>query len=348
MQIKLISMHVSDSAEGRTVMERKIIYKRKKKEQNTDPFFLNGASNTKGVLMRFSMPSQEERRGPVTIKSSFSLPSVFAYVNPWGEIKTDFEEGQRIVEKEQAKVAEDANKTTILRFGFFSCLLVFFFTTIFTLIFADNKWSAINLFGGTMICYALFKVPQYIRDLIARITEDEEFMKFTKFHAAEHVVNNAYNHLKRVPTFEELKNYSKYSYYCDHAERLSSAWFWLVCGLCWALHGIPLLWVPVLLATISVIVFELTEFVPLNAIYVSEPEEIHLKTALAALEKVVEVRHEAENSLRKTIGDASRINVIVQMGKDEHGNVFPSGIIISMGEDPDDDDDDHEEQKEET
>lgn len=325
-------------------MKRKIIFRRKKKEQTQDPFFLNGASNTRGVLMRFSMSNQEERRGPVTIKSSFSLPPAFAYVNHWGEIKTDYEEGHRIVEREQEKMAEDANKTMSLRLSFFICLLTFFVTTICALIFADNKIVAINLFGGTMICYALFKVPQYIRDLIARITEKEEFMKFTKFHAAEHVVNNAYNHLKRVPTFEELENYSKHSYYCEYAEGFSSAWFWFVCGLCWALHGIPLLWVPVLLATISVIVFELIEYVPLNAIYVSEPEEIHLKTALAALEKVVEVRHEAENSLRETVGDASHINVIVQMGKDEHGNVFPSGIIISMGEDPDDDDDEHEEE----
>jgi hypothetical protein len=340
-------MHVSDSAEGRTVMERKIIYKRKKKEQNTDPFFLNGASNTKGVLMRFSMPSQEERRGPVTIKSSFSLPSVFAYVNPWGEIKTDFEEGQRIVEREQSKVAEDANKTTILRFGFFSCLLVFFFTTIFTLIFADNKWSAINLFGGTMICYALFKVPQYIRDLIARITEDEEFMKFTKFHAAEHRVINAYNILKRVPKFEELKDFSNHSYYCEYYNETSKAWMWIVVGICMQFMGTGFVWLIVLAMVAATIALEHFGYIPFGTVYVSEPDEIHLKTALTALEEATEIRKDAEAHLREVAGAMESMEIVFQMGKDEKGNAVPAGIIINIGCEPDEESDgDSDESKE--
>lgn len=316
-------------------MKRKIIYRRRKKEQNQDPFFLNGASNSQGVLMRFSMPTAEERKGPVTLTSTFSTPPVYAYVDHWGEIKTDPEEGQRIVTRERDKAHEDGKKSMLLKMSFFICAITFLLTSIAALIFADNKLVAINIFGGAMIFYGLYKVPQYVRDVIKRITKEEDFMKFTAFHAAEHTVINAYNHLKRVPTFEELKDYSKYSYYCSYSEETSSGWFWFVCGLCWTLYGIPNIWIAAALATISLIVFEFTSYAPLGAIYITEPEEKHLKTALTALEKAVEVRKGTEESLKDTISAAACINVIVRMGQDENGNVIPSGIIISMGEDPD-------------
>ena len=331
------------SAKGRTVMKPKIMFRKKKKEENNDPFFLNGASNSQGVLMRFSMPSMEEKKGHLRFTSTFSFPPVYAYVNHWGEIKTESEEGQRIAKREQEKAQEEGKKAMLLKMSFFMGALTFVITAIFALFFSDDKTAVINVIGGAMICYGLCKVPQYVRDVYNRITKQEDFMKFTAFHAAEHIVTNAYNHLKRMPTYEELKNYSKHSYYCSYCNEISSGWFWFVFGLCWAVYGIPYIWILVALAAISFMVLELIGYVPLGAIYVSEPEEKHLKTALTALGKAIEVRASAEESLIDSVGDAACINVIVKMGQDEEGNIIPSGIIISMGEEPNEDDT-HEEE----
>lgn len=41
-----------------------------------------------------------------------------------------------------------------------------------------------------------------------------------KFHAAEHMVINAYEKLQRVPTIEEIKNFSRFSKYCGSTDIL--------------------------------------------------------------------------------------------------------------------------------
>ena len=47
-----------------------------------------------------------------------------------------------------------------------------------------------------------------------RIFGSKSAQRLARFHAAEHAVINAYYDLQRVPTLEEIREYSSYSYRC--------------------------------------------------------------------------------------------------------------------------------------
>lgn len=58
----------------------------------------------------------------------------------------------------------------------------------------------------------------------------EAFKKVRRFHGAEHAVINAYYDLHRVPTIEEIKRYSNWSYYCGSLRNIESAMPFILIG----------------------------------------------------------------------------------------------------------------------
>lgn len=60
----------------------------------------------------------------------------------------------------------------------------------------------------------------------------EAFKKVRRFHGAEHAVINAYYDLHRVPTIEEIKRYSNWSYHCGSLSSIESAMPFFIIGIC--------------------------------------------------------------------------------------------------------------------
>ena len=74
----------------------------------------------------------------------------------------------------------------------------------------------------------------HIKDMICIYIMDklkyEAFKKLRRFHGAEHAVTNAYYDLHRVPTIEEIKRYSNWSYYCGSLRSIESAMPFILIG----------------------------------------------------------------------------------------------------------------------
>lgn len=325
-------------------MERRIFRRRK---ENDDFFLLNGSSNAQGVLMRYESVKRVEKNGNVTVSSNMALPPVYAFVNDNGEISTNPEEGRRIAKSKMRSAERDGIKTKELMISLFAAIVTTAIIGIITFFVAENFKRGFNVLGLTAILIGVFTSAQYFRDIVSKIKGDEDFISFTKFHAAEHRVINAYNILKRVPKFEELKDFSNHSYYCEYYNETSKAWMWIVVGICMQFMGTGFVWLIVLAMVAATIALEHFGYIPFGTVYVSEPDEIHLKTALTALEEATEIRKDAEAHLREVAGAMESMEIVFQMGKDENGNAVPAGIIINIGCEPDEEPDgDSDESKE--
>ena len=325
-------------------MERRIF---RRKKENNDFFLLNGSSNAQGVLMRYESAKRVEKNGNVRVSSSMALPPVYAFVKDNGEISTNPEDGRKIARSKMRSAERDGIKTKELMISLFAAIVTTAIIGIITFFVAENFVRGFNVLGLTAILIGVFASAQYFRDIVSKIKGDEDFISFTKFHAAEHRVINAYNILKRVPKFEELKDFSNHSYYCEYYNETSKAWMWIVVGICMQFMGTGFAWLIVLTTVIATFALEYFGYIPLGMVYVSEPDEIHLKTALTALEEATEIREDAESHLREVAGAMDSMEIVFQMGKDEKGNPVPAGIIINIGCEPDEEtDEDSGESKE--
>lgn len=72
--------------------------------------------------------------------------------------------------------------------------------------FKDNKLMTLRIF---LLGIIIFSILAFIENIYQEKKTDS-----LKFHASEHMVINAFNHLQRVPTLQEVKTYSRYHKAC--------------------------------------------------------------------------------------------------------------------------------------
>lgn len=146
------------------------------------------------------------------VNGGFSLlrNSVVAHINENGEIfcrgEESFKEEKQKVYDTMASIEEKYNK-------FFkkASIITFIMSIIIGFINMDlmRVISAIFLFVWS--CYFNTKIVMLF---VEKIKGNKEIIGIARFHSAEHASINAYNDLKRVPTLDEIRNYSNYSYTC--------------------------------------------------------------------------------------------------------------------------------------
>lgn len=132
-------------------------------------------------------------------------------------------------------------------------------------------------------------IPDAVVMLFLRIRGDSDAISLSKFHSAEHAVINAYYDLGRVPTIEEIRNYSNFSYYCGSLEKLKKASY--IFGFAIA-RLLPGLWYLLGLIIIEIVIFILNKngkIYFMEFLVTSEPTEREYKVAIAALEKCIEI-----------------------------------------------------------
>ena len=305
--------------------------KKKFKGRQTDMFVLEGASNESGVLMRFTMPMEDEIQGDVTISSSFSFPPVYAYVDNDGNISTDYKNGQEIASKHREEAKKDELKTLNVRAMAILTGIVSLIYAAYAMFSMKSIETTFKFLGICEICVAVSRTAQFLRDIFKRVKGDENFISFCRFHAAEHKILNAYLTLKRVPDEAELNQYSNYSNNCGYSYNAARGWIPLGVGIA-LLIPMQYSWIAALVYGIATIIMHFTGYVAFGALYVAKPTEKEIKVAHAAITEAVKNKEKSEIAMQEVISDLAKINVTLQMATDENGNTYPSGIVVDFGE----------------
>ncbi|MBR2289159.1 MAG: hypothetical protein IJ867_00690 [Clostridia bacterium] len=124
-----------------------------------------------------------------------------------------------------------------------------------------------------------------------------------KYHAAEHMVLNAFRDLKRVPTLEEIKHYSRFSEYCGSMEFIDKFTIHGLTSLLIALSGLfPLsIHIFICIAYLLILLFcntgKVTKF--LQVAVTTPPTDLELEVAIEGLSSL----EEFDNELEKALGD---------------------------------------------
>lgn len=128
-------------------------------------------------------------------------------VDELGNINTEWTTIRKY-KKEKNKDNKIANMKKLLMF----ILCVLPFVTIFTLLLewamSKDSMLAMRFF---LIGYAFMLLGGFI---LTTYIKSKKEKNFCKFHSAEHMVLNAYRKLKRVPSIEEIHEYSRFSNSC--------------------------------------------------------------------------------------------------------------------------------------
>lgn len=132
-------------------------------------------------------------------------------VDEFGEIKTEWTTMKKYKREknEQNKINDMIKK--IIRI---LCVLPFaiILSILIDWVISQNPILGIRVFlvVGVIIMLSTFFINTYIERKIEK--------NAYKFHSAEHMVLNAYRKLKRVPSLDEIRKYSRFSNYCGTNE----------------------------------------------------------------------------------------------------------------------------------
>lgn len=220
------------------------------------------------------------------INGGFSLlrNSVAAHINENGDI---FCKGEELFNEEREKVYSTLNlteekykkffkKATIIAFimsiliGFINMNFVSYTSAIFLVMWACNFHTSILV---------LF---------IERIIGNKEVLGITKFHSAEHASINAYSDLKRVPTLDEIRNYSNYSYNCGSLTSIKAFTLMLVIVI-FRLVSNPIVFLAILTAIMIIFIFiPENKFFFMQFLVTAKPTDREYKVAIEGLKYALE------------------------------------------------------------
>lgn len=136
-----------------------------------------------------------------------------------------------------------------------------------------------------LICIAGSISAGCIGFFIEKCKGNKEIINVLKLHSAEHAVINAYYDLHRVPTLEEIRNYSNFSLGCGSLEKLTpSFWLCIIAILTMFFSGPVYLALIVLSIVFRKIIFKKIRPFFLEFLVTDEPSDKEYKVAIAGLE----------------------------------------------------------------
>ncbi len=126
------------------------------------------------------------------------------------------------------------------------------------------------------------------------------YKSIARYHAAEHMANNACRALGRIPTMEEVKHFSRFSKYCGSMSDIN----YLVLTLSSSLlilffHEQSLLIATLLLALLYFIGIKYRLFRFLQVIYTNKPTDADLEVAIESLKNYQEMENDIKNGTLK-------------------------------------------------
>lgn len=268
-----------------------------KKMSKFDPekmeYSFSGRSKSKGILMRVSKTNTSKEDDGFVL-SHMQFPSAHACVMEDGSVQVNTKESKERWDEEEDKT-ERRKKVKKLKLLFGIIGVILYLSFFIVAITAQTFYSNIGLSLG-LIFMGLYNVADVVYTYGQYITGNKEIGQLFRFHAAEHAAINAYNDLGRVPTLQEIKGYSNFSFYCSSVECTRPGWVYIGIGLC---RLVPDLWF--ILALLIFLLFTLwamkknfyfTEFVCL-----SKPTDFEYEVAITAMTAALEYKEEVEKEM---------------------------------------------------
>lgn len=266
-------------------------------------FAFTGESTADGILIRAETLMKSEMDA-ITKFFCSGYPGAFASVNDDGVIVVTHED----IRKEECKVLKETDKKDIKRIAklkkaFLIMSILCFILFIPAMVF--HEYLGYVCFALSFIFIGLAKVSHVVYFFMLRKFGSERIKRAHRYHSAEHAVINAYYDLNRVPTLEEVKGYSNYSYYCGVGQYFSDAWSWFMIGFC---RFFPNPWyfvAIVIMFFVSVYFFKVgfffTEYFALE-----EPTDVEYQVAIKAIETACEYKRlvdEAKEIIHMLFGE---------------------------------------------
>lgn len=261
---------------------------------NERGFSFSGRSTEDGILIRAhkgDVTTNEELRQRVFFDVTY--PGAFAYRDKDGKINVIPEgadedgviEGRNEMVEKETGIAREMSK------WFLIVGMVFMFAAIITCIW--HMYLPYICFFVSFMCLGFAKIPMVIYCFVKSIFGDEEKRQCFRFHAAEHAVINAYYDLKRIPTLDEIKNYSSFSPRCGIARQFKEAWFYfcLAFARLWPTLGGYL----IILALMAIFTFcwaKRKNYFFTEIFALRKPEDRDYEVAIAAMKQALEYRDE--------------------------------------------------------
>lgn len=120
------------------------------------------------------------------------------------------------------------------------------------------------------------------------LKRNEKIISLMKFHSAEHAVINAYYDLHRVPTLDEIRNYSRFSYNCGSLNEMIFVFtFWILA----IAKFLTDMWIIVFLAILFMDMFYFKKKKRLffmEFLVTAKPTDKEYKVAIAGLEAALQ------------------------------------------------------------
>lgn len=170
--------------------------------------------------------------------------------------------------------------TCILSFSLFIVYLILCFVS-----YSRVAEIALALF---FLSYAMQFIAYPLVLFFKRIFGNKNAKSLARFHAAEHAVINAYYDLNRVPTIDEIHEYSSYSYNCGSLVNFRQGILFL--GFALARFLVPGLWIiPAMLAVclISFILVKTDGITFMEFLVLDRPTDTEYAVAIKAMDESV-------------------------------------------------------------
>lgn len=253
-----------------------------KRNEEELTFGFSGNSTRHGILIRAGAEEVAFQMEDMFVMfHGGDYPGAYAYLEDDGSITVHNERSYR-PKKEDADemVREDKSIKRLQKWlfgGFIACWVLMIPLSFI------HEYMMCLFMGLSFIFLGCSKIPVMIYQYFRRCRGGEDVKQIHRFHSAEHATINAFYDLKRVPTLEEVKNYSNYSYYCGMVPYFKESIFYFLIGFCRLIPGFWYLLALGIALLLMNLVFKkklyLVEYFTLL-----EPTDTEYKVAITALE----------------------------------------------------------------
>lgn len=291
-----------------------------------------GESNRRGIYMRLEQSEEhflgKDYRNVLVMR----FPGAYACITQNGNVEVNPENVEEIWNETQEKEECDASRIVkVQKFILFFAGIALI--SMFVTLFGSNAHLPSLCLSICLICFGIsIMMPVFFAD-VQVLMGNKEILQLFRFHAAEHAVINAYYDLKRVPTMEELKNYSIYSYRCGITGVAKLAWGPIGVGICILFPGN---WFFLAIGVFVLITMWAIKkkFYFMEVLYTAEPKEFEYDAAIKAMTLAIEAKEDVEATIREALNNSPNIEVTMELFEDENGNKSPM-FCIQIGN-PDD------------